>query len=242
MNLRKHPQLSEQLAALYVIGSLRGRARLRFARLVQQDVVLAQMVERWEDLLLPAMLPARPQPVPERVWHGIRAQLPRATLAQPRSRSSHLPWWRRLALWQGLSAALAVVLVVSWLWPSVPRMPMLAVVNNSQGQATWVFHASAHHMRLVTLRNTQIPPNKSMQLWAIVPGKKPVSMGLLPMQEGQTPVLPVPDHMNISHARLLAVTMEPAGGSPTGQPTGPILLKATLISSQDASTGPRRAY
>ena len=227
MNLRNHAQLAEQLAALYVIGSLRGRARLRFARLVQQDVVLAQMVERWEDLLLPALLPARPQPAPERVWQGIRAQLPSPTDAW--SGSSHLPWWRRLGLWQGLSGALAIVLVITWLWPSAPQMPMLAVVNNGQGQATWVFHASAHHMRLVTLRNTQIPPDKSMQLWAIVPGKKPVSMGLLPMRAGQTPVLPVPDHMNLSHARLLAVTMEPAGGSPTGQPTGPILLQATLI-------------
>ncbi|MEY2342066.1 anti-sigma factor [Acidithiobacillus sp. IBUN Pt1247-S3] len=235
MNLRKHPQLAEQMAAAYVIGSLRGRARLRFARLLQQDIVLAQMVERWEDALLPALLPARAQSAPARVWHGIQAQLPKTRLARETSRhtarAAQLPWWRRLALWQGVSAALAVAIVVTWLWPSAPQMPMLAVVNNSQGQATWVFHASAHHMRLVTLRHTVIPADKSLQLWAIVPGKKPVSMGLLPMQAGETPILPAPDDMNLSHARLLAVTMEPAGGSPTGQPTGPILLKATVISS-----------
>ncbi len=232
MNLRKYPPLAEQLAAAYVVGHLHGRARLRFARLLQQDVVLAQMVGRWEDALLPALLPAQGRPVPARVWHGIQAQLPAPALVPSRTNSApRLPWWRRLALWQGVSAALALAIVVTWLWPSAPQMPMLAVVNNRQGQATWVFHASAHHMRLVTLRHTVIPADKSLQLWAIVPGKKPVSMGLLPMQAGQTPVLPVPDHMNLRHAHLLAVTLEPAGGSPTGQPTGPILLQATLISN-----------
>ena len=234
MNLRKHPQLAEQLAAAYVIGSLRGPARRRFAQLLHEDIVLAQMVERWEDALLPALLPARTRPAPARVWHGIQAQLPVPRCATTASGAAgHAPqraWWRRLILWQGLSAALAVAMVVTWLWPSAPQMPMLAVVNNSQGQATWVFHASAHRMRLVTLRRTEIPAGKSLQLWAIIPGKKPVSMGLLPMRAGQTPILPAPDHMNLSHARLLAVTMEPAGGSPSGQPTGPILLKATLIS------------
>ncbi|MEL5849379.1 MAG: anti-sigma factor [Candidatus Igneacidithiobacillus chanchocoensis] len=230
MNLRKDPQLAEQLAAAYVLGSLRGRARLRFARLLQQDVVLAQMVARWEDKLLPALLPARSQPAPARVWHSIRAELPvspKAVTVMPAPR----PWWRRMLVWQGLSAAFAVAFVVLWLWPSSPQMPMMAVVNNSQGEATWVFRASAHHMRLVTLRQTPIPAGKSLQLWAIVPGQEPVSMGLLPTQTGKTPVLAVPDHLNLRKAQLLAVTLEPAGGSPTGQPTGPILLKATLITS-----------
>ena len=51
----------------------------------------------------------------------------------------------------------------------------------------------------------------------------PVSMGLLPRVAATTlegPVLPAP-----KPDQLYEITLEPAGGSPTGKPTGPIIGK-----------------
>jgi hypothetical protein len=69
-----------------------------------------------------------------------------------------------------------------------------------------------------------LPPGRIYQLWFIA-GKTPVSAGLLAPPDGQgsltstvaTPIdLPTPD--------ALAVSIEPAGGSPSPGPTGDIYL------------------
>jgi anti-sigma-K factor RskA len=61
----------------------------------------------------------------------------------------------------------------------------------------------------------------------MLPGadQKPVSLGLIgtaPMQD-----LPIPANLApmINRAAGLAMSQEPAGGSPTGLPTGPVLYK-----------------
>ena len=44
----RRPERVEPLAAQYVLGTLRGRARVRFARLVQTDRGVAASVQAWE--------------------------------------------------------------------------------------------------------------------------------------------------------------------------------------------------
>lgn len=77
-------------------------------------------------------------------------------------------------------------------------------------------------------------PGRALELWAITDGKAPVSLGLIDGAEGQR--VPLPDAVVAqlspgptegaapSAARLiLAISDEPPGGSPTGQPTGDVL-------------------
>lgn len=65
----------------------------------------------------------------------------------------------------------------------------------------------------------------SLELWLIADGK-PVSLGLLPTAgEGKLKLPP-----GVAGAQLtLAVSLEPVGGSPTGQPTGPVLTSGPAI-------------
>jgi anti-sigma-K factor RskA len=65
----------------------------------------------------------------------------------------------------------------------------------------------------------------------MLPGgeQKPVSLGLVgtdPMQE-----LTISKELAplINRASGLALSVEPAGGSPTGQPTGPVLYKGPCV-------------
>ncbi len=227
MNLHKRPKLADVLAGSYVLGTLRGRARRRFAQMLQSSPWLAARVAEWEDTLMPLSLRSQPLPPPRSLWQAIAAELP--TRVSPNKAQA---WWQKLGVWRGLTAGFALALVLLLLWPAPPSMPYVAVLNNRSGQAVWMLHANTHHMDLVTLRSMPLPTDKSLQLWAIVPGEKPISMGLLPVRPGHTPVLPVPDHLNMQSVRLIAVTMEPAGGSPTGQPTGAILYKAEILPAQ----------
>jgi len=230
MELRKSPKLAELLAASYVLGTLQGRARLRFAQLIRQRPWLARIVARWEDALLPKALVGPTREAPAAVWHAVEAQLPGHVPSRIQDASSTRPWWRA-SWWPALSAALTVALLVVWLWPGPAPMPYMAVLTNPQGKPTWVIQANAHDMRLRTLENVALPRGRSYQLWALVPDHKPISMGLLPTSPSESPVLPAPDHIDMRSVELVAVTMAPAGGSPTGQPTGPILFKAYLVRS-----------
>ncbi|MEE4021574.1 anti-sigma factor [Gordonia sp. PKS22-38] len=67
-----------------------------------------------------------------------------------------------------------------------------------------------------------IPADREFQLWLVADQEQPVSAGLIPPGGGDSPTLVE----NLGSATVLAVTVEPAGGSP--QPTTPILAQVAL--------------
>ena len=62
--------LRNALAAEYVLGTLRGRARQRFARLLDADRTLGEVVARWETFLTPLAAGIRPVEPPSRNCTG----------------------------------------------------------------------------------------------------------------------------------------------------------------------------
>ena len=67
-----------------------------------------------------------------------------------------------------------------------------------------------------------------MELWLIPPGDKLHSLGLIDPNRAVT--ISVPKNLHISRDAVLAVSLEPVGGSPTGQPTGPVIANGKLAS------------
>ena len=68
------------------------------------------------------------------------------------------------------------------------------------------------------------------ELWVIEGQQAPVSLGVIP--EGASARLPVSDQLRAKmvSGALFAISVEPAGGSPTGQPTGPVVAAGDLKS------------
>jgi len=66
------------------------------------------------------------------------------------------------------------------------------------------------------------------QLWLIPQGGKPVSLGLLRGGAPQRVSVPLSLAPYVGAAATLAVSVEPTGGSPTGQPTGPVVASGKL--------------
>ncbi|VTZ22118.1 conserved hypothetical protein [Methylocella tundrae] len=73
--------------------------------------------------------------------------------------------------------------------------------------------------------STQTPSGKSLELWYIGAGKAPKSMGLV---GGNAIKMPLPAGLSLDKASF-AVTVEPEGGSPSGDPTGPVVYSGQLI-------------
>ena len=71
---------------------------------------------------------------------------------------------------------------------------------------------------------------KAFELWLIPPGDKPHSLGLI---DPTKPVrISVPETLlpKVNSDAVFAVSVEPPGGSPTGQPTGPVIANGKLAS------------
>ena len=65
--------------------------------------------------------------------------------------------------------------------------------------------------------------DRALQLWALPEGRDPQSLGLIAASGIGRVALPVPAGVAFQSVPALAVSLEPAGGSPTGKPTGPVL-------------------
>jgi len=69
---------------------------------------------------------------------------------------------------------------------------------------------------------------RTLQLWLIAGDNAPVSLGVL--ADGEVSTVPIPDTLLAAlEGGLLAISDEPLGGSPTGQPTGEVLAVGQVV-------------
>ena len=72
--------------------------------------------------------------------------------------------------------------------------------------------------------------DQAYELWMLPADGPPRSLGLLPVSGGEARhEIPPALLALLGNAQGLAVSLEPAGGSPTGQPTGPVLYQAPIV-------------
>jgi anti-sigma-K factor RskA len=217
----------EALAAEYVMGSLRGAARRRFERLMAQRPDWREEVETWSTRLagfaerVPAVEP------PPALWPQIESRI-RGARAPAQTRS--LGWWRTLAIAASLAA---VVLAIALVSAPEPPVTQVTVLRDPQARTGWLVtfvsgKRAAPALRVVAEGAAPIS-DRVFELWALPGGgAAPLSLGLLPVQgEAVLSVSPQARPVLESGAAL-AVSVEPPGGSPTGQPTGPVVYQGKL--------------
>jgi anti-sigma-K factor RskA len=224
------PDLAEALAAQYVAGTLRGRARARFETLLPSHPALQSAVREWQARLMPltTVLPAAAPPA--HVWRAIEGRL----WPQPAPQ----PWWQRLGLWRALSGtALAGVVGLGVMLNNPPpaQAPVVVVLESTGTTAvnasTIVASLSGDGRALVTrtLTPVSLTADRVLELWSVPPEGNPRSLGLI-SANGAT-VLDrgkLPATLLKGGTAALAVSVEPPGGSPTGTPTGPVVFAGKL--------------
>jgi len=68
-----------------------------------------------------------------------------------------------------------------------------------------------------------VPAGKSLELWMLPKDLPPKSLGVIPDSGMGRVALPAPPDLALANVPALAVSLEAAGGSPTGAPQGPVL-------------------
>jgi anti-sigma-K factor RskA len=217
------PELRDRLSAEYVLGTLSGPARRRFERLMAKDPFLRRTVHGWEQNLAPMVSEVPERQPPRRVWRRVRSQIRAAR-----------PGWQVL-MWPAATAVAIAVLAVAVLIrpPATVAPDYVAIIADEAGQPRWSVAAvtDAGRLRIRAVAPASVPEGKSLELWLLPEesGAGPESLGLLPRDGERLVSLSADQADPESLAPGLAVSLEPAGGSPTGQPTGPILYQARLV-------------
>lgn len=226
----ENPQLQALLAADYVVGALRGPARRRFESLMRYRPGLRRQVQALEATLAPMALNLPPVTPPPEVWNGLEAARVPAGKHTPRRAASRL--WQAVAA--GLAAVALALAVVVTNRPAPPALPdFVSVLADETGQPVWLVTALDDGTLRIKPVNVEAPPaDKDYELWLLPEGgAAPVSLGLLtPGEDTLRPIAPAVGE-RLPRAAGIAVSLEPAGGSPTGTPTGPVILVAPLITT-----------
>jgi anti-sigma-K factor RskA len=219
------PNLIDSLAAEYVLGTLRGPARRRFERWRANTPLVQERCRFWEENLMQLAKGVRPIRPPPHVWQGIRARLNLAR-SEPRRRPV-----RAFAI--AASVLLVAGLSALLYWRSIGPGKLFEVATITTPAGSQVWEVDIYRGRLV-VHAGQLPAHptdRDYELWALPAGGKPVSLGLLPARGTAERTLTAVQSQALANAAQVAVTLEPLGGSPTGQPTSTPVFVAPLRAS-----------
>lgn len=223
--------LAAELAFRLIEGDERRAAEARLA----DDPEFAAGYARWQGYVL-AMLGGRDEAPRPSLWPAIVARLP-ANDAGPAATSVRR--WQFATLAASAAALVLGVVAVGRPAPVVPAeivqaaaaAPLVAVLTGvGTGAVVAVsFDKRTHHL---TLAPAALDPAKhAAELWVIPAGGKPHSLGVMPAAGASWRGAPIAAAGEIAPGATLAITLEPAGGSPSGQPTGPIIVSGIVKST-----------
>lgn len=209
------------------------------------------------DALTEGLAEAEPVDPPSVVWPAIAARLPGGALGAATGAAGAgaevVELRQRLRYWRGttgIAAAIAAMLAVGvivprdrWapegLFPQPPAQQAEAPSDAARGTYVAVLQpggaapAFVAEVNLATssislrpLRPEPAPEGRVYEMWVVGGGRAaPVSLGLL--AEGGD--LPLDALAGPTDGSVLAVSVEPPGGSPTGAPTGDVVFTGELI-------------
>lgn len=233
--------------AEYALGVLDADTRAEVAREMRANDEAATAVALWERRLLPLYEEIMPHAVPAHVWTRILAELQldapvrgRVTVARPGLWDS-LRFWH----WLGLGAsALAIVasLVLVQLLSRQSKVPvastipyMASTLRQTDGRVGWTATMDLERARMIVVPAAPgtFELGRAPELWLIPQGEKPISVGMIAVDAPTTLRLGRALLTRLGPTATLAVSVEPAGGSPTGQPTGPVIAQGAIGAAAD---------
>lgn len=225
MNIRGNDALRDRLAAEYVLGTLRGGARRRFEGWMYSDAALRMLVKEWERRLLPMHEFVRALAPSPQLWRNIEMRLH----LKPERSSWH--FWRGFGLGTAAAAVAAALLVaVSLQQLRGPTYDLVATLTDPQAQPALLVKADTGKrlLQVHIVGGVPVPPDRSLQLWAIPKRGSPRSLGVLGT-EGRGTFSLAPGAVG-DDVVVLAISLEPRGGSPDPNgPTGPVLYKGPWV-------------
>jgi anti-sigma-K factor RskA len=225
MNISEH-RLFDALCGEYILGALRGSARSRFERVVRTNPAAAARLRRWEAIVprYSNMIEITP---PARVWQRLKRELG--------LRRYRIPWHERAGFWRASALAASFAFLLLLAAPRIapligpPAANEIAELTSEPGGARVSARLSSDRQTLTLSASRPViaGPAQSYELWLIPETGAPLALAVLGSLDVRFEVPEGRRALLRSGARL-AISVEPAGGSPKPGPTGPVILVGTI--------------
>lgn len=240
----------EEIAGEYVLGTLSYEERRAAKERLKTDANFARLVHEWEERLNPLSETQEPVAAPLGIWHKISHALddqpvidpiPKVTeIDTPQDNVTKLATsrnrWRAAFVGAMALAASFIGLQAAGIYlPFFPKPAaegrFIAVLNPTGTSTGFVIRVDVGTKKLEIQRLAEkAPQGKDYELWVIEPKQSPKSLNVVGkdsvQQVGYSPLTNSPQGQS---PLTFAISLEPEGGSKTGQPTGPIVFSGQLI-------------
>lgn len=226
----------DYLAAEFALGILEGEELLEARGLAASDPEFAREVAAWERRLAPLFDEIGEQVPPEGIWQRVKRELDRDRDGDPVALPKRLGWWKGMtAAAAAIAAALALVVAFNATRPPPVLAPplkseLLVASLVSEDKAMLMSATWEAQDRSLTIMPGNLPPapGRSHELWIIPADGTPRSLGLVAGEGPHRIAVPANAAAHFAQAATLAVSVEPAGGSPGPGPTGPVVASGAL--------------
>jgi anti-sigma-K factor RskA len=202
----------DALAAEYVLGVLDLSERTNVDDRIRRDSAFAGLVAAWETRLAGLNDAYADVPAPN-LLPKIEARL------FPQVAKPARNWLGWLA---GALAAAAIAVVAVMVMPGAPAPEFVATLTAADQPLVFAASYAGGNLTLNQTKGAAAGAANDYQLWLIVGDAAPVSLGLIDAPAITRPVANMPE------GAVIAISLEPAGGSTTGAPTGPVLVTGVV--------------
>ncbi|MGQ0457305.1 MAG: anti-sigma factor [Hyphomicrobium sp.] len=227
------------LAGEYVLGTLDAAERAAVAARRQREPALDAAILEWESRLAP-LLDAVPEIAPDPgLFAKIVARLSQGgpgggdgNVVELATLRRKVSVWRTAALAaSAVAAGLAMLIGAGQFAPKPPSQNFVAVLQKDAASPAFLVSVDVEN-RLMTVRPVaaKAEPGKSFELWLVHDSLgAPKSLGLIDEPDAMEKPTLAAYKPDVIETATYAVSLEPAGGSTTGAPTGPVVFAGKLI-------------
>ncbi len=237
----QNPEIFEQLAIEYAVGSLHGRARKRFEVLMDTHFYLKAVVDAYENKfahlveLLPDTQPSK------QVWQNIEAHIS-DTANRPVSQKQAVQdtsqaqanWWKTAFFKQGFGLAVMALVIAAALFlnpMTVTPTVYSAVLETPTHEAVAITKIQKSDMKLSIelIKKVDVADDMELTLWCHPKDKggKPMKMGTVSKQGKTMIAISKDEWKNLKDVGMLTVHVEPKN-SHSDQPGDKIILQGKL--------------
>jgi anti-sigma-K factor RskA len=223
------------VAAEYVLGVTEAAERSATARRIDADAAFARLVDSWEVHFSPLASAYQLVEPASSVKTAIDRRLFSAVAVSQAPAGGGL--WSNLAFWRGLAAAavaaFVLYLAMPFLYPPavLPQNRLVASLAAEGSDVRYlVVYDGTHGDVALSHVSGERGAGHDFELWMIEGKNPPVSMGVIPAGDTAHVSVKPETKKKLDKGAVLAISLEPTGGSPTGQPTGPVVAAGDLKS------------